>query len=795
METREKTCTVWVDKYVKGWDGVDEAPEFHPTLPIADALADCYTGDAHIVPYHVEVQTADGWKRLEKAPRMTNASIKVIDTHNARVRFDLGVADVDCAESHRDKVPAPTEWRERMRALAEAVVPGCWHYDTKGGLRILWTWAEPLSPEEHSAKMAQAIATLRAAGIPADDLTDATRCFRAPFVVREGEAQWPHTHFPVGGPAIWESSGSPEFSGFGVSEPENPQKSPWDGIENIRDKFVLPDEMDEGTRHNTLKRYAASLRAKGAERDEIEVKLREYEAKAGAKLRQYQGTADGERDLLGIIDWVCALPAGPSYTPPVRSSASAAAANLKIDNFTVPPQAYEKMLERGDSFECAHWTLAQIESDGVACIYALGELWRWVPKLGRYVEIPKTQLARLIGSMAGMWVMGRMTKNGPQLSPLKLSGATVNDIVRVIHTLRDPEKPVFVRCEGVSFADCFVRVSANGVEKLAHDPKWACNIGFDDAWTDDDPIEWLKFLDEVLADLSPTDRQVQIETIGEWMGAMLTRQSTKFQVSMVLNGGGSNGKSQFVVVVEGVVPSQRVTHFAPQNLGSEYNRAKLAKAILNSTAEVPSTEIGDTVAATLKALISGEPMTGRFPYENPFDFVPEAAVLLAANNLPVVRDYTKGMWRRVKVIDFNQEFSGPNMVRNLGEKILSAERVKIACWALRQLPNLITRGEYRDTQANLAAKARWQSASDDVEQWIADAIDQCQQPNGTPCEPLYQSYRIWAESAGISAGSILTKRKFFDRLKSKYKPFTAGPSTARRVEYPLKIRESMSTVH
>jgi putative DNA primase/helicase len=333
------------------------------------------------------------------------------------------------------------------------------------------------------------------------------------------------------------------------------------------------------------------------------------------------------------------------------------------------------------------------------------------------------------------------------------------------------------------------------VQKVPHDPQWNCNIGYDDPWTDDDPVEWLKFLDEVLADLDPVDRQVQIETIAEWMGAMLTRQSTKFQVAFVLNGGGSNGKSQFVVVVEGIVPAQRVTHFAPQNLGGEYNRAKLAKAILNSTAEVPATEVGDTVAATLKALISGEPMTGRFPYENPFDFVPEAAVLLAANTLPVIHDHTKGMWRRVKVIDFNQEFSGQNVVRNLGEKILKAERVQIACWALRHLPNLIARGEYRDTQANIAAKARWQSASDDVEQWIADAIDVSKQPDGTPCEPLYQCYRIWAESAGVDRGAILTKRKFFDRLKSKYKPYTGGPAAHRRVEYPLKIRESMSSVH
>ena len=60
MQNRENFCTVWVHKYVAGWDGSDETPEFHATVTITDALQDCYKTDAHFVPYYIEVLDASG---------------------------------------------------------------------------------------------------------------------------------------------------------------------------------------------------------------------------------------------------------------------------------------------------------------------------------------------------------------------------------------------------------------------------------------------------------------------------------------------------------------------------------------------------------------------------------------------------------------------------------------------------------------------------------------------------------------------------------------------------------------
>lgn len=787
MKHLDTACTVWLDKFAPGWDGGDELPCVHPTLPVVDALQDCYSTDAHFVPYAIWV---DG-KRLPKIPRLTVASLKRLAEHNAQALFDVGVADVDCPEAHREKKEAPQAWRIQMRQLAEQTVPGCWHYDTRGGLRVVWAWPQSLTPEQHSERLGRAIEALRAAGLPADDLRDATRCFRLPAVVRDGEAQYPHVHMPEPGPAVWDPPNAPALvtEVQAASPVVEEVQSVWAGIESIRDPFKLPTVMEEGTRHNTLKRYAASLRAKNMERDQIEVALRDYEQTAGASLRPYQGTEEGERDLMGIIDWVCALPAGPSRTSPRARQATPKSASVSEDDLPpLPASAYDDPLETGDSVECAMWVLRHLESEGVQVVFDLGVVWRYRGAVGRFVELQTHALHRLIHTMSGMNVKGTVLKDGTQrFTKLKVSNSFACDVVMVLQQQRR-QKGYFDACIGVAFSDCFVEVTPQGIVQHPHSADHRCNFGYDEPYTAQDPAAFLGFLHSVLASLPADELAIEVDNIAEWIGAMITRQTTVFQQALFIHGGGSNGKSQFVEVVEGLVPAERITHFPPQALGGDYNRAKLAKSMLNATTEVPSTEVSETASAVIKALISGDPMSARFPYESPFDFIPRGAVLLAANTLPAVRDHSHGMWRRIRCLNFDQEFSGANRVRNIGKLILEAEQVPIACWALRHLADLLARGEFRETRSSMESKENWRRASDDLEQWIHDELDVTSPPNGTAAAVLYTNFRLWAEASGVTV--VLSKRQFFDRLKPKFRSYWGGPSTHRHLAYPLVVRKS-----
>lgn len=777
-DTNPRLITVFVDKFVKGWDGDGSPPAWFQSVPLLDALRQVYQTDAHFGGYWLEINGQPS----AKAPRINIAALPAVAANGGKLLHSFGIADIDCAEAHRDGSEAPDDWREQMRALAEQTVPGCLWYDTRAGMRVIWAWQEPLESEQHSEAMRAAIDVLRAAGLPADDLTDANRLFRCAFVMRDGVPQMPQGEFRE--PAVWHPGPAPAV------QVQAQPASVWDRAANVQPRFVLPATIPAGERHHTLKRYAASLRARSCEREEIEQRLlaeaqKYYDAHGKAK--------DADRDLENIVEWACSLPVGPS-TPQVSAGRSAPPP-IKSVGLQIPPAFYDTVLERGDSVEMAEQVLRLLEHhSGVPCVYAMGALWSYLPSLGRYVEVDKVQLQQAIASMAGMLIKGRVNAKGQQqYAPLKLTSQTVMDVVRMVQCLRSKGEDWFDGSMCVAFSDCTVEVTPGGIVKHPHSPVWRCTVGYDEPWTDQDPSMWLNFLAEVWADKPAADVQVEIETVGEWVGAMLTRQTAKYQTGIMVTGGGSNGKSTFVYVIEGLVPRNRTTHFAPQHLANEGNKAKVAKAILNSTAEVPSSEITDVAAAVVKALISGDPMHGRYLYENVIDFVPNCAVLLASNNLPPIKDNSHGMWRRIKVLGFDREFSGATVVRDLGKRILDAERTAVACWALRSMVALLQRGEFRETTTSAALKAQWRTASDEVEQWMADLVIPAANPGeGTSCDTLYASFRIWAGSAGIPDSQVLTKRKFFDRLKGRHKPFTAGPSNARRIEYPLLVRTAGS---
>ena len=120
----------------------------------------------------------------------------------------------------------------------------------------------------------------------------------------------------------------PGYEGVGITEADENVYAFVDYIQN-RDRkrppqgsqtaYALPTVIDEGSRHDTLVRYAASLRARGASDDEIETLL-------GAVNAQRCQPMCPQTELDSIVRWACALEAGPARSHVTRTLASASAA-------------------------------------------------------------------------------------------------------------------------------------------------------------------------------------------------------------------------------------------------------------------------------------------------------------------------------------------------------------------------------------------------------------------------------------------------------------------------------------
>ena len=86
--------------------------------------------------------------------------------------------------------------------------------------------------------------------------------------------------------------------------------------------------------------------------------------------------------------------------------------------------------------------------------------------------------------------------------------------------------------------------------------------------------------------------------------------------------------------------------------------------------------------ARLKRIAGGDDLTARFMRENLFEFTPVCKIWLAVNYKPKVVDDADGFWRKVRLIPFNQQFSGDKDDKQLRET-LRTEAPGILAWAVR----------------------------------------------------------------------------------------------------------------
>lgn len=212
-----------------------------------------------------------------------------------------------------------------------------------------------------------------------------------------------------------------------------------------------------------------------------------------------------------------------------------------------------------------------------------------------------------------------------------------------------------------------------------HDPEQLItrivSINFDPAARCD---RWLSFLDEIFAGDAETIGFVQ-----RAVGYTLTGSATE-QVFFILHGLGANGKTTFLSVLSDLLGeyglSTKPETFVDRKAGSATN--DLAR--LHGARFVSSIEVADGHALAesfVKAVTGGDRISARYLYGEYFDFEPTFKLWLGTNHKPVVRGVDEGIWRRIRMIPFEQRFQGDRCDPDLRAK-LGAELPGILAWAV-----------------------------------------------------------------------------------------------------------------
>jgi P4 family phage/plasmid primase-like protien len=431
------------------------------------------------------------------------------------------------------------------------------------------------------------------------------------------------------------------------------------------------------------------------------------------------------------------------------------------------------VFDRGDHVEIAARLIERLGARD-QIVADEGRLWKHAySTFGVWSEIDRAHLSRSVQGFAGAPV-------GEKEKPLGVSSGDVYGAIKL--ALDQLGRPGFFDSAppGIAFSDCFVRVGDEGLEVLPSGPDHRARASYPFALARGAvPSRWVAFLDSVFRD--DEDRVAKVSFVQEFFGACVLGVAPKYQRACVALGEGDNGKSVLANVGLSCMPPGTTTAIPPQSWGHEYYRADFVGKLINVLGELPEREI--IASDAFKAIVSGDPITGRLIREAPTTFRPRAGHYFAANRLPGTSDQSEGFWRRFVVLTFNRSFKGdPERDPDIVTKIL-AERPAIVGWMLDGAARLVQAKDYTIPRSHHAALAEWRKNADQVACFIEAEMRPLAVDDplawGTTGASLYSAYAEWCRTNGHRA---LASNRFAERMKGLG---LAATKTKRGMVYPV----------
>ncbi|HDX8588877.1 TPA: DNA primase, partial [Aeromonas dhakensis] len=269
---------------------------------------------------------------------------------------------------------------------------------------------------------------------------------------------------------------------------------------------------------------------------------------------------------------------------------------------------------------------------------------------------------------------------------------------------------------------------------------------------------WEQFIGEITCGDAEYAAFLQ-RCVGYWITGR-----TDEQLLFFLYGGGCNGKSTFMSVIQQLLGefsrqiSSNVLLFNRNgNTGPNSSLTKLVDARLVVANELPEGARMDE--NLVKAMTGDDVIVARAPYaKKEMEFRPSFSLVMVGNHKPEIRDTSNGMWRRMLMLPFNASFTKAQLDPMLMEK-LQAEMPGILNWAIQGCQM------WQEQRLKASIPARLKQ---DVETYRAESdmvgcfLEECTQARAgakVPMSEVYAVYSRWAQQNGEWAMKQLALKK------------------------------------
>lgn len=244
------------------------------------------------------------------------------------------------------------------------------------------------------------------------------------------------------------------------------------------------------------------------------------------------------------------------------------------------------------------------------------------------------------------------------------------------------------------------------------------------------PRRWLRFLKQILQ-----NDQEQIDYLQRWCGYLLSG-SVKEHALLILYGPGGNGKSVLVNTIATIMGDYHREAASDTFVENKTAKHETAMAYIAGARFVTSGETDQDAGwneATMKRAVSGDPVTARFLYKNPFTYRPTYKIWIATNHLPRIKSVGHSMRRRLHLLELDFVPKKPDP--DLEEKLIR-EHSAILAWMLEGARDWLKSG-LRPPLKVVSATDSYFEEQDTLGTWLKEKtrrIDGVLTPTGLLCE-------------------------------------------------------------
>jgi putative DNA primase/helicase len=252
----------------------------------------------------------------------------------------------------------------------------------------------------------------------------------------------------------------------------------------------------------------------------------------------------------------------------------------------------------------------------------------------------------------------------------------------------------------------------------------------------------------------------------------------------IFHGVGRNGKGTFIETVRAMLGDYADTAAASVLMAKSHGDDKRNDvAVLRGARFVACSESDDgqrLAEALIKQLAGGNDIIkARLMYAEFFSFMPTFKIFLATNHKPKITGTDDAIWDRVRLVPFTVRIDEAKQDRALGAK-LRQELPGILNWALAGYRAWRKDGLQTPDVVRMAT-SEYRQEMDVLGNWLAECCE-LRPSHRANADPLYQSYRTWANN---NSHGVMSARTFGTKLGDR--GFTRVKSDGRMVYEGLRL--------